>query len=64
MRRKKCGIEFQMIQQQLAQLMQNPQTAENPDIQNEFTRIQLEIESRKAIRCRRFKIRKMVITGV
>ena len=29
--------------------MQNPQTAENPEIQNEFTRIQLEVESRKAI---------------
>ena len=35
--------------QELNQLMQNPQTAENPDIQNEFTRIQLEVESRKAI---------------
>ena len=35
--------------QELNQLMQNPQTAENPEIQNEFTRIQLEVESRKAI---------------
>ena len=35
--------------QELNQLMQNPQTAENPEIQNEFTRIQLEIEARKAV---------------
>ena len=35
--------------QELNQLLQNPQTAENPEIQNEFTRIQLEVESRKAI---------------
>ena len=35
--------------QELNQLMQNPQTAENPEIQNEFTRIQLEVEARKAV---------------